>query len=153
MNKNYSIDFKKEVIRSYEMDGLTKTEEKYCVAQVTILNWYRAFNTYGIEGLKKKNVRRYSIHEKIRIVNYYKAYGLVETETRYRVNHSIFLGWMRQLSKEDDKTMCNQRKPDKIEQSYEELLEEVKLLRIENKILKKLKALRLAEEQQRKSVN
>lgn len=145
MRKRYKLPFKKEVIAYYRKYGLIKTEKDYCVSQVTILNWYRAYNYHGEHGLIPKRPMMYTHEQKQRIINFYRAHGLTATEEKYRVNHSTFIRWLKTSHKPDGDDMDSDKKytPDNLkdEAKYKELVEELEYLRVENKLLKKLRAL------------
>ena len=107
--------------------------------------------------MRRKN-RRYSVQEKLDIIAYYKQHGQVETELRYGISNSVFHKWERILHEEGSEALGIERRgrnskgPKKDVNKDKDLLEENKLLRMENDYLKKLKALvEKREDQERKS--
>ena len=122
-----------------------KTEKNYCVSQVTILNWYRAYNYHGENSLIPKRPVMYTQDQKQRIIDFYHAYGVTATEEKYRVNHSTFARWLKTTHKPNGDDMNSNKKFTaqdlKDDAKHKEFIEELEYLRVENKLLKKLRAL------------
>jgi len=151
----YSIEFKKEVISFYKVNGQSDTLRVYNVSNTALRKWLR--QSESGEYMRKKN-KQYTVLEKLDIISYYKENGPVEASRKYDINHSIFYKWERILLEEGIEALGIERrgrkskKPKKDLSQDKDILEELQYLRMENDYLKKLKALvEKREDQERKS--
>ena len=151
----YSIEFKMKTVSFYKENGQNETLRVYNISATAIQRWYR--QSEG-EGFMRRKTRKYSVQEKLDIIAYYKQQGQVETELKYGISNSVFYNWERILHEEGSEALGIERRgrklngPKKDVNKDKDLLEENKLLRMENDYLKKLKALvEKREDQERKS--
>lgn len=75
----YSDEFKLKVVRDY-LDGhygYRKLAKKYNIPdKIIIRTWVKAFQSFGVDGIKKKQKKTvYSVTFKINVLNYMKRTG------------------------------------------------------------------------------
>lgn len=151
----YSIEFKKKAVSFYKQNGQNETLRVYNISETAIQKWNR--QSEG-EGFMRRMNRKYSVQEKLDIISYYKQHGQSETEKKYGISNSVFHRWERILHEEGSEALGIERRgkksttPKKDINKDKDLLEENRVLRMENDYLKKLKALvEKREDQERKS--
>ena len=151
----YSIEFKKKAVSFYKKSGFSETLRVYNISSTALRNWFRQSESDIF--MRKKN-KKYTVQEKLDILAYYKANGMVDTEAKYNISHSVFYKWERILHEEGSEALDIERRgkksrgPKKDVNKDKDLLEELQYLRMENDYLKKLKALvEKREDQERKS--
>lgn len=125
----------------------------------SVAEWVCLYKRAGIAGLRCRKPRRYSAEEKCAILSAYakKTVPLYELSATYHVSQSRIKCWARQLrsgrtllsTNRINKKFCMGRPRKRAPQTeLERLEEELRYLRAENAYLKKLRALRIAKEQQ-----
>jgi len=151
----YSIEFKEKVVKHYEMNGISDTLRVYNISTAAVYKW---LNQSKSGDFMRKSNKRYTIQEKLDIIAYLKQNGPMDTERKFNISHSVFNKWERILHEEGTEALGIERrgrksnKPKKDVNNDIDLLEENRLLRMENDYLKKLKALvEKREDQERKS--
>jgi len=154
----YSNELKLEVIKYAKKYGVSDASQKYKVAITTIYRWQSKYEKYGISGFSRKPTEKYSLEDKLKIIEYYRKHGKMATIRTYDICDSVFMNWERKLLVygENELLKDNRGRP-KNDQSKcelsenEDLLDEVQRLRLENAYLKKLDALvQKRERKQRK---
>ena len=151
----YSIAFKKKVTNFYKDNGQSETLRVYNISNTALHKWVR--QSKSGEFMRKQN-KKYTVQDKLDIIAYLKDNGAIETERNFNISHSVFDKWERTLHEEGSEALGIEHRgrkskgPKKDVNKDKDLLEENRLLRMENDYLKKLKALvEKREEQERKS--
>jgi len=144
----YQIELKESAVKYFKRYGLAATIKKYGISPGTIYKWIHLYDTSGIDGLKRKESKYYSVAEKKEIVEFTKVNGPLAAFKQYNVSDSIVSKWERKLLEEGEKALSKDNRGRKLKNhakndisENEDLLEEVQRLRMENAYLKKLKAL------------
>ena len=158
----YSEEFKLKVVKEY-LDGslgCVSLAKKHDIPNHSqIQRWIRAYEAFGIDGLRRKQSKRvFSVQFKIDVLHFMKQTGASYQDTAISFklsNPSLIANWNRTFSKEgieglEEKVKGrppmpkNRRaKPVKQEKSLtreQQLERENELLRLENAYLKKLRA-------------
>lgn len=151
----YSTGFKKKIVKHYKNNGFSETLRVYNISSTALRNWLRQSES---DIFMRKTNKKYTVQEKLVILAYYKENGIVDTEAKYRISHSVFYKWERILHEEGSEALGIERRgrkskgPKKDVNKDKDLLEELQYLRMENDYLKKLKALvEKREDQERKN--
>lgn len=156
----YSDEFKLKVVRDY-LDGhygYRKLAKKYNIPdKIIIRTWVKAFQLFGVDGIKKKQKKTvYSVTFKINVLNYMKRTGdsFQDTAIKFGLNTpSIIVRWKKIYDKEGVEGLEKPKgrppmKKKKQKKSNQNLSREKELelenenLRLENAYLKKLNAFR-----------
>ncbi len=152
--KKYNSDFKLEVVKFYEKNGFRKTLRVYNISNTALQKWMRNYK----EGtFMRKPTKKYTLEDKLEIINYYRINGSTATVKEYNISKSVFQKWERILIEEGETALGierrgragKQRQTKKVDED-EDLLKEVQRLRLENAYLKKLNA--LDQEKQKKKL-
>jgi len=166
----YSYEFKKKVVECYLSGegGLNHLAKMYGVSNHSVVRtWIRTHSKYGYDGLMKKKNKKYSLEFKVNIVELYlsKGYSTSELGDKFGImNRGTITKWVQEYEKYGPIAFIPKkrgRKPDmkkrqsnlkvKDKSDYiKQLEEELKKAKLENKLLKQLRGLRLAEEKQKK---
>lgn len=151
----YSVGFKKEVISFYRKNGARETIRVYNMCKATLYKWMIKSESWDF---MRKPYKNYTVQEKLVILAYYKENGAYETERKYNISNSVFYKWERIIYEEGTEALGIEHRgrkskvPKKDVNKDKDLLEENRLLRMENDYLKKLKALvEKREDQERKN--
>lgn len=158
----YSEDFKLQLVKEYVEGtlGYKLVARKYGLPDPTpIRHWIRAYQAFGIEGLRKKQTRQvYSVQFKLDVLHFMKQTGASyqDTAIKFKLNNPpLIAGWNRKFLAEgvegleerakgrptmSKKPKQNPVKPEKSLSREEQLERENELLRLEVAYLKKLKA-------------
>ncbi|MCM1992540.1 IS3 family transposase [Oceanirhabdus seepicola] len=64
----YTMEFKLEVVKYFKENGKAETVKKYNISNTAIYKWEHLYDTYGIEGFKRKTVKKYTVEEKLNII-------------------------------------------------------------------------------------
>ena len=166
----YSVQFKQQVVDRYLAGplGCVRLGKELDVDPSLVHLWVRLYETHGTGGLEKKQHRR-SAEDKLLILQHMWKHELscFETAIAFNVRHPASVGqWERcyhsggidalgPRPRQRPKKMptsqppAPQAPPNEEAKTHEELLEEVKFLRMENAYLKKLRALVQEQQQQR----
>lgn len=166
---NYDFKLKKEVVQKYLLGdrGRRYLQKEYGVDRSQIRTWVRTYNKYGFDGLKKKKKRTYSFDFKMNIVKLYLSgdYSLAELGDEYGImNSGTMSSWLKQYKiygeaafitrkkgrKPDMKKKKAKSKDKDVNEYITSLEEQLKEVQLENKLLKQLRGLRLAKEEQKK---
>lgn len=154
--KKYSDEFKAEVVKYYKENGKAKTISKYQISNTAIYKWERLYDNGGIEGFKRKQTKKYTLQEKLDIIEFYKNNGGTCTESEFNISKSVVLKWERILLEYGEDALLNDNRGKgknvikKDINQNEDLLAEVQRLRMENAYLKKLDALVQKREKKQK---
>lgn len=162
MSKNrYPLELKLEVIKYYlsNQGGQKKTAKQFGMDRITVRNWVRIYQQYGIEGLELGKIREaiyYPEKFKLNVLKHKKLHNLSNEEVAKKFNipvaHLIDV-WeeiyeaqqLEYLSSNQDNSSQNMlQTKDNLKQSHithPELSDEIAYLRAENAYLKKLQAL------------
>lgn len=159
----YTEQFKLKVVKHYlrEDKGYTRLSTHYGVATPHIRHWVALYREHGVEGLRRK-VTRYSATFKLKVLRYMWDNGLSNRQAaaHFNIRNITSIGhWERRFREGGEAALTPYRRrtatvkaptskpeqqPDD-ERTREDLLKELKYLRMENEVLKKLKALAQAE--------
>ena len=171
----YSTQFKLKVVQEYQRGGIGQKKlcKKYGIPSSAILKgWIDLVSQHGLESLKVKNQKSvYSTEFKLHVVNYYRTHELGSSKVAayFDLNKSQVYSWYRRYQKEGivglrpkpkgrpKRTMSKRKKkqgkslltPTKEEQYQQEIADlkaQLAYAKMENDILKKLRALRQQEE-------
>ena len=152
----YSIKYKKKVLAHFKIHGIAKTISCFGVHKSVIYDWDRKSETVG---LARKVNSKYSKEDKLEIQENNFKNGTTETDRLFNVRPSVILKWERIYREYGLAGLDHDgkgRKPKslgakKIVNNNCDLLEENRMLRMENEYLKKLDALvQEREERERK---
>lgn len=164
MSKNYyPLELKLEVIKYYlsNQDGQKKTAKKFGMDRISVRNWVRIYQQYGIEGLesgKRRETIYYPDKYKLNILKYKKQYNLTNEEVAKKFNIPIAhlinlweeiyevqqLEYLASNQNNSSQTMLQIKdNPKQADITQSELSAEIAYLRAENAYLKKLQALTL----------
>jgi transposase len=146
----YSIEFKKEVVEHYKKYGAAETIRVYNISNRSVNYWNSKYESGDL--MRKKN-ETYSAEKKLEIIEYYKEYGVFETEKEYNISNTSFYKWERQYIEYgmDGLKKDGRGRPKGLKKDInkdKDLLAENQRLRLENMYLKKLKALVEKREEQ-----
>lgn len=135
---------------------------KYCVAVGDLQKWLLAYQEHGADGLiiRQNNHKKYDGEFKVKVVEYMHTHNYSARQTAAHFNIPSYVTvcqWEKKYLKGGVSSLFTEQrgrklgmKPKKItkrakkeieEESKEDLIEEVKRLRMENEYLKKLNAL------------
>ena len=166
----YSYELKKKVVEDYltGLGGYRYLRRKYGISSPEIVRtWIRTYDKYGFEGLRKKKNAKHTLDFKLNIVELYLAgnHSLTDLGNKYGVmNLGTIRNWVRTYetfgpagfipkkkgAKPDMKKLKSKMKDENKDEYIKRLEEEQKRLKLENELLKQLRGLRLAEEEQKK---
>ncbi|WP_250858598.1 helix-turn-helix domain-containing protein [Oceanirhabdus seepicola] len=152
------MEFKLEVVKYFKENGKAETVKKYNISNTAIYKWEHLYDTYGIEGFKRKTVKKYTVEEKLNIIDFYKKEGKISVQKKYNISSTLVNNWERILLEQGEIGLSKDNRGRKRENAImkdvnqsEDLLAEVQRLRMENAYLKKLHALvQKREKKQRK---
>ncbi|WP_283152487.1 MULTISPECIES: transposase [Bacillales] len=158
----YSENFKLEVVMEYLQGslGYPSLAKKHGMPSHSPINgWVRAYQAFGEEGLRRKQVKQvFPVQFKLNVLNFMKQTGASyqETAIAFKLNNpSLIANWSSTLRKEgidglqekakgrSSMTKNHKQKSSNSEKELtreEQLERENELLRLENSYLKKLKA-------------
>lgn len=153
----YSEKFKLQVVQEYLNGplGQTSLAKKYAIpSKSTLQQWIKAYQEFGLEGLKKKEKKEtYSVQFKVDVLHFMKQTGASYSDTAITFglnNLSLIAKWNRIFQdkgieglKPQPKgrpSMTKKRQSTPAKRSLQELERENELLKLENAYLKKLKA-------------
>lgn len=96
----YSVAFKITVVQEYQMNAVSfKTlSQKYNIDTSMIRQWLYLAEAQGLEALKvKRQHRKYSLDEKMTVVDYYQTHeeGPSKVAARFNLNQSQVATWTR----------------------------------------------------------
>ncbi|MCA0993873.1 transposase [Pseudalkalibacillus hwajinpoensis] len=160
----YSEEFKIKLVTEY-LDGnlgYKSLAKKYNMpSQTPLQDWVRAYKTQGIEGLKRREIKKaYSVQYKLDTILFMLETGASyqETAEQFRLNNpSLIYHWTKTFNEQgveglkpklkgrpsmSKKPSKSEKKEEKKLTREEELERENELLRLENAYLKKLRAFR-----------
>ena len=103
----YSIEFKKKVLSFYKDNGHNETLRVYNISSTALRNWLRQSES---DIFMRKLNKRYTIQDKLKILAYYKANSMVDTEAKYNISHSVFYKWERILHEEGSEALGIERR-------------------------------------------
>lgn len=154
-NRKHGLSEKLGVIRDYQSGhGSTTIGRKRRIADSMVRKWIRVHQAHGTKGLEKQprttisaEVKRQAVREVLE-----ECLPLETVALKYRVSVSAIHSWSRRVEKQGYASLLTikQGRPAKPmgrpkkkqpETELEKLQEEVRYLRAENALLKKLKAL------------
>ena len=156
--KKYSTELKLEIVLRYlnGTEAITRLAKEYCVFKSDIQKWRDAYLEHGIEGLCTTN-GTYSGDFKVSVVEYMHNTGTSIRQTAAHFNipsYPTVSSWEKIYNEQGKEALyketrgraskmgvkkANSKK--KSTETNEDLLAEVKRLRMENEYLKKLNAL------------
>ncbi len=157
--KKYSDELKLEIVEKYFKENLSAKELAkiyYISSPADVQKWVAAYEHHGVRGLCTVN-GSYSGSFKVFVVEYMHRTGASQRQTAAYFNipspPTVAL-WDRIYKTEGKDALCEERrgrankmnskkgkKPEKVKKENEDLLAELKRLRMENEYLKKLNAL------------
>ena len=155
----FTEQFKLKVVKHYlkEDKGYTRLSALYEVAAPHIRHWVALYRQHGMDGLRRR-VARYDGPFKLSVLQYMWDNGLSNRQAaaHFNIRNITSIGdWERRFQEGGLEALTPSRrrpssmkaptckppaKPDE-ELTHEELLKELKYLRMENEVLKKLEAL------------
>lgn len=166
----YTEQFKLEVVRDYlaeGSDGLRTVAQRYGIpSHFTVRKWVLAYQLHGEVGLSKK-LSQYSAEFKLSVLQHMwdNQLSITQAAARFDIRHHAVVGiWERAYQDRGFEALASRSRgrpkpmvtsvpkpdssPDNDKRSREELLAEVKQLRMELAYLKKLDALVQARKKQ-----
>lgn len=146
----YTIEFKKQAVKHCESNGFHDTLRVYNISKTALTKWQQQMER---DDFMRKETKKYTVAEKIDIIKHYEENGQTATERKYNISVSVFRKWIEiveefgieALGKDSRK---GNKRPKKHINPDEDIMAELKRLRIENMYLKKLKALVEKREEQ-----
>ena len=157
--KKYSTEVKLEIVEKYLKGkiGLKQLANEYHVcSKADIQKWVAAYEHHGVQGLCTVNYT-YTGKFKVYVVEYMQNTGASIRQTAAYFNipsPRTVASWQRIYNTEGKEALCKERrgrankmnskkgkKPQKSKKENEDVMEELKRLRMENEYLKKLNAL------------
>src|SRR5699024_7055152 len=160
----YNEEFKIKLVAEYLHGnlGYGSLAKKYNMgSQTPIVEWVKAYNSQGIEGLKRKKTKKeYSVQFKLDTVQFMLTTGAsyLETTVQFNLNNpSLIRRWMKEFKEQGveglnprlkgrpsmSKKPNKQKKKEEKKLTREEIMErENELLRLENAYQKKKRAIR-----------
>lgn len=171
----YSIQFKVKVVQEYLNGGISCRNvcKKYGIpSKSTLVRWVDLARIQGLEALKiRHNYTKYSTEFKLAVVTCYRSHewGANKVAASFNLTPSLVYSWYRRYQKEGIvglrpkvkgqssknmnkkktkpiKTNLTATKEEKYQQEIAELKAKLAYAKMENDILKKLRALRQQEE-------
>jgi transposase len=159
----YNADFKLQMVMEYSNGtlGYASLAKKHHISSDSPIKvWVRAYQEFGLEGLKRKHKKTvYSVQFKVNVLHFMKQTGSSYQETVIAfgmTNPSLVANWNRNFQKDGieglkqkqkgrpsmSKKSTDQHKEQKQtpKRSIEELEREIELRKLENAYLKKLEA-------------
>ena len=96
----YTGKFKIDLVQEYQLGQASyKTlSQKYHVHSTMIRKWVLLANDHGLDALhKKQNHKKYSLEEKLAVVDYYQTNdeGAVKVAAKFNLNPSQVASWAR----------------------------------------------------------
>lgn len=169
--EKYPIEFKLEIINQINKGVLSVDEaaHKYHVNRTSVRKWLNVFNLHGAEGLTKPKFI-YSGDFKLAVIRDIQNNNLSAREAALKYNissHNIVLNWEKKFLTGGSKALYEmgtgyatkaesplKGRPRKISDKPldEDLISEIKRLRMENDYLKKLNALVQQREKSKKPI-
>lgn len=166
--RDHSIEEKLEIIKKIESgSSLRSLSREYGILLRHIIEWNRRYKLYGIDGLKKKEKnQRYDKETKKEILDLVlkKRVSLPQVAVHYGVSDTTVRKWIKRdttdvtvkkVRNERPERNCAQKmkKVSKVNpKAFEQLLKENERLRVENALLKKVRAL-VAERENLQKLN
>ena len=157
--KKYSTELKLEIVKKYLEGniGLKQLAEEYNLStKADIQKWLAAYEHHGVQGLNTVNYT-YAGNFKVYVVEYMQRTGASIRQTAAYFNipsPPTVASWQRIYNTEGKEALCEERrgrankmnskkgkKPQDNKKENEDILAELKRLRMENEYLKKLNAL------------
>jgi transposase len=154
-NKKHGLSEKLRVIKDYQSGyGSTTISRKRKIAESMVMKWIRVYQAHGIKGLEKQprinisaEIKQQAVRE---ILEKFLSFETVAL--KYRVSISAIYSWSQRVKEHGYASLLTiqQGRPTKFmgrpkkkqpETELEKLQEELRYLRAENALLKKLKAL------------
>jgi len=153
-NRKHSLSEKLRVIKDYQTGyGSTTISRKRKIAESMVLKWIRVYQAHGIKGLVKQPRTTLSAEIKLQAVReIFEEFLSFETVAlKYHVSISAIYSWSQRVKEHGYASLLTikQGRPTKLmgrpkkkqpETELEKLQEELRYLRAENALLKKLKA-------------
>jgi transposase len=155
----HTEQFKLSVVQRYldGPDGFTKLGRELGLSTTALRNWVSRYQQHGIAGLSRRTWRRHSDDFKLKVLQHMWENGLSYRETavvfnlpnsnrvaewdrHHKSGISVQMQRLRIPSPMKKPTIPSVHLDDK-ERSQKDLIEELKYLRAENAVLKKLNAL------------
>ncbi|TBO42993.1 helix-turn-helix domain-containing protein [Pedobacter kyonggii] len=168
MRRKYTAEFRLKLVKEY-LAGQSKKglAELHGVPRTLLRRWISYYESFGNLGLVSKKTNNYPIELKVLAIECYryKTLSLKECCIRFNIaNDGTLLGWLRKYEQfgiggldakpkgrkpmqEDKKPLSKKEKP---LTRLEELERENLYLRAENEVLKKLEALTLKKQAQKR---
>lgn len=154
-NRKHSLSEKLEVINDYRSGyGCTTISNKRKIAESLVNRWIRVYQAHGIKGLEKQPRIIISAEIKQQAVReiFDKCLSFETVALKYHVSISAIYSWCQRVKEHGYASLLTikQGRPNIImgrpkkkqpETELEKLQEELRYLRAENALLKKLKAL------------
>jgi transposase len=154
-NRKHSLSEKLEVIKDYESGyGSPSISKKRKIAVSLVKRWLRVYQSHGLEGLKKHPRITISAEVKQQAVReiFEECLSFETVALKYHVSISAIYSWSQRVKKQGYASLLSIKpgRPNKFmgrpkkkqpETELERLQEELRYLRAENALLKKLKAL------------
>lgn len=154
-NRKHGLSEKLRVIRDYQSgSGCTTISRKRGIAESLVSHWIRAYQAHGAKGLEKQprasisaEIKQQAVRDVLEECLSFEAVAL-----KYRVSMSSIYSWSQRVMEGGFASLMTikQGRPTKAmgrpkkkqpETELEKLQEEVRYLRAENALLKKLRAL------------
>ena len=171
MKKEFSLEEKLSAIGLvFQGESARSVSRKLSLGHHTLYEWIENYKFRGIEGLKskRKKKKRLSYEEKYKIVREYQEseLTLVQLSAKYDVSSPQIGNWVRLVERGGFKTLLprkfglpktgrhmRKRLPkDECEKENERLRKEIERLRLENLLLKKVRALVEEREARNKAI-
>lgn len=175
----YSTQFKLQVVQEYQRGGISQRNlcKKYGIpSRAIVKGWIDLVNQHGFNSLKVKNKKSvYSTEFKLHVVNYYRTHELGSSKVAayFNLDKSQVYSWYRRYQKEGivglrpkpkgrprktmnkrkrnhDKVSLTPTKEEQYQQEIADLKAKLAYAKMENDILKKLRALRQQEEKDKR---
>lgn len=154
-NRKHSLSEKLSVIRDYQSGyGCTSISRERKIDESIVKRWVRVYLAHGIKGFDKQARKAVSADIKQRAIKeiFEKGLSFETVALKYHVSISAIYSWFQRVQKHGYSSLLTikQGRPANImgrpkkkepETELEKLQEELRYLRAENALLKKLKAL------------
>ena len=167
--KKYSNELKLEIAERYLKENISAKQlaKEYCIgSEADIKKWVAAYEHHGVRGLCTVNYS-YAGNFKVNVVEYMQKTGASIRQTAAYFNipsPSTVALWQRTYNDEGKEALFKERrgrankmnskkgkKPQESKKENEDILDELKRLRMENEYLKKLNALIQEREKSQKT--
>ena len=139
----YTIDYKLEVLDFYKENTFSETIKVYNISNTALKTWSRK---YRDGTLMRKQNKKYTIEEKLEIIDFYKNNGKMATEEKYNISISVVRDWLFKIEAHGEsyfeKEYRGRPKKNKSNKNInEDLVRENQRLKLEIEYLKKLNSL------------